>query len=826
MLIDFKRFLDYYKHKYFCPGESLMTKFSDEFNINASPKTREDHIIVRKGIRFSVLTPCLIRIETQSSGVFCDEPTQAVWYRDFMSPRFSVNEGSGNIEIKTEKINLLYSFTLKKLVRIKLRDGRVITDINSGNLKGTCRTLDVSAGVPIMGNGIISKNGVAVLDDSTSLLLGKNGKIYPREHKGSDVYIFAYGYDYISATRDLYRLTGKTPLIPRYALSNWWSRYKAYTQEEYLSLMKRFIDEEIPVTVATVDMDWHWTNVKERFGSDAVKASVHKNPIEYVYDRLSGGGWTGYSFNTELFPDPDGFLKTLKEQNYRVTFNLHPSQGVRFFENQYHEMCRAMNIDPKTKAPVKFDITDMRFIEAYFKILHHPYEKKGVDFWWIDWQQGTRSKVPGLDPLWALNHYHFLDSAKNNNRPLILSRFAGAGSQRYPLGFSGDTVQMWRSLDFQPYFTATAANIGYPWWSHDIGGHCMGKKDDELYLRWLQFGVFSPVMRLHSTNNEFMGKEPWNYSGPTERIAKMNLRLRHKLLPYIYTMNRRTERDGRAICEPMYYNYPRCEEAYAVKNQYFFGSELIIAPITEHTSADNNMASVNVWLPKGRYTDIFTRRIYSGSRFVKMYRDIEKIPVLAKEGAIVPFLKNCRTNSTENPEALEILILRGNNTFTLYEDDGVTEGYKNGAFCETPLSVCEDGTTLTFKKLPCVGDCSLIPQKRELIFKFFDVCRGDVSVTVNNENALFDVKAENGSLSVTVSEVAPQSEVTVKITRCDYLANKPKKEALTETISKYQMNNDTKGRLFTAFVTEGTPLAPMAENFSGPVEEILSLYRG
>lgn len=803
-----------------------MTKFSDEFNVTVSPKTREDHIIERKGVRFSVLTPCLIRIETQGSNIFCDEPTQAVWFRDFDSPRFAVNEGSTNIEIKTEKIDLLYSLTLKKVVRIKLRDGRTVTDLNSGNLKGTCRTLDVSAGVPVMGNGIISKNGVAVLDDGDSLLLGKNGRIYPREHKETDTYIFAYGYDYIKATRDLYRLTGKTPLIPRYALSNWWSRYKAYTQDEYLALMKRFVDEKIPVAVATVDMDWHWTNVKERFGSEAVKAPLHKNAMEYVYDRLSGGGWTGYSFNTELFPDPDLFLKTLKEQNYRVTFNLHPSQGVRFFENQYEDMCRATGVDPKSKKPVKFDITDMNFIEAYFKVLHHPYEQKGVDFWWIDWQQGTRSKIPGLDPLWALNHYHFLDSAKSGNRPLILSRFAGAGSQRYPLGFSGDTVQMWRSLDFQPYFTATAANIGYPWWSHDIGGHCMGKKDDELYLRWLQFGVFSPVMRLHSTNNEFMGKEPWNYSGTAERIAKMNLRLRHKLLPYIYTMNRRTERDGRAICEPMYYNYPKCEEAYLVKNQYFFGSELIVAPVTEHTSPDNNMASVNVWIPEGRYTDIFTGRIYSGSRFVKMYRDIEKIPVLAKAGAIVPFSENHTTNSTENPDSLEILILRGNNSFTLYEDDGVSEKYKNGEFCETVFEVEEDGTTLRFKKSAGLGACSLIPQKRKFKLIFFDVLNGDVTVKINNRKAAADVKKENGALTVTLNNVSPESTVAVEITKCDYLSNKQKKEELIETISKFQMGNDSKGRLFTDFINGKGSLPPMAENFSGPIEEILSLYRG
>ena len=94
---------------------------------------------------------------------------------------------------------------------------------------------------------------------------------------------------------------------------------------------------------------------------------------------------------------------------------------------------------------------------------------------------------------------------------MILSRYAGLGSHIYPLGFSGDTYINWETLDFQPYFTANAANAAYSWWSHDIGGHQWGGRDDDLYLRWLQFGVFSPIMRLHSTATPVLGKEPWKY---------------------------------------------------------------------------------------------------------------------------------------------------------------------------------------------------------------------------------------------------------------------------------------------------------------------------
>lgn len=802
-----------------------MEQFFDRFKIDCSPKAHDSHTIVKGGIRITVITPCLVRVEEQSKGKFCDEPTQSVWFRDFCKPEFKVNESSDTIEIKTTKANFLYSKKLKKMIRIKLRDGRVVTNYKSGNLKGTCRTLDITAGVITLGDGVISRNGVAILDDSDTLILTNDGRILPRKHKEKDEYYFAYGNDYIGATTDLYKLTGHVPLIPRYALSNWWSRYKAYSQNEYLELLERFKTEEIPITVATVDMDWHWVDIKGKFGKDSHKVYPHQNLWEYVYDVWSAG-WTGYSFNTDLFPDPAGFLKTLKENNYKTTFNLHPSQGVRWYEDQYEEMCKVMGQDPKTKAPVKFDITDKKFIENYFKVLHHPYEKMGVDFWWIDWQQGTKSPVPGLDPLWALNHYHFYDNAKDNNRPLILSRFAGAGSQRYPLGFSGDTTQTWASLDFQPGFTATASNIGYPWWSHDIGGHCMGKKDDELYIRWVQLGVFSPIMRLHSTNNEFMGKEPWNYSGPIERIAKEQLRLRHKLLPYIYTMNYRTHTECRAICEPMYYAYPERKSAYECKNQFFFGTELIVAPITEHTSGDNNMAGVNVWIPEGRYTDIFTGRIYCGKRFVKMYRDIENFPVLAKEGAIIPMSANDRDNDCSNPAELELLVYRGNNTFTLYEDDGETLSYQNGAYLKTPFTVNENGSTVSFTIGKAEGDATVSPEKRAYKIFFKDIVNGEITLKVNSRKKTASFKKENGTLVVLLDNISANDKVEITLENCEHLTNKPKKQDLIETIAKYQMGNDKKGLLFTDFLMKEKPLPPMAENFSGPVEEILALYRG
>ena len=417
-----------------------MPDYFDCFKINCSPVSKKECTITVGDTRFTVLTPCLVRVEVSDDGCFCDEPTQAVWFRDFDNPKFTQSVIKNRIVVKTELAEFCYDTKKHRMLYINLADSRHITDFNSGNLKGTCRTLDGSCGREPLEDGIVSRNGVAMLSDGKSLVIGEDGLPKPRAHKQSDDYFFAYGNDYISAVRDFFKLTGFAPLIPKFALGNWWSRYKAYTQEEYLTLMNRFIDSKIPITVATVDMDWHWVDVKKRFGKEAAKNSHCNTAKERYFDMMSDGGWTGYSWNTELFPNPQEFLKKLHDNDFKVTLNLHPATGIRFFEDCYNDFAKFMGDDPKEKKQYRFDITDKKFIEAYFSIVHKPLQDMGVDFWWIDWQQGNKTATPGLDPLWALNHYHSLDIARDGKRrPLILSRFAGAGSHRYPLGFSGDT---------------------------------------------------------------------------------------------------------------------------------------------------------------------------------------------------------------------------------------------------------------------------------------------------------------------------------------------------------------------------------------------------
>ncbi len=687
--------------------------------VKTNAKADSSQIYIDGDVRITYLTSKLLRVEI---GSFVDLASYAVWNRKFPAGNMKIKKDGRLFTVETENIILTLKGQKPYSVYFKDTDKTELFS-DQKNLKGTYRTLDNTFGKIPLEDGFITENGLYLFDDSKSVLLDENGAFVPRKGTAKDYYIFAYGKDYRETIKAFYSISTPTPLIPRFALGVWWSRYHAYTQQEYLDLMDRFEAEKIPLTVATVDMDWHWVDIKKQFG-----------------DKLSG--WTGYSWDTNLFPNYKEFLNRLKEKNLHITLNLHPADGVRYFEDMYEQMAIANGIDPATKKAVDFKCGSDKFWNSYFDILHKPYEKDGVDFWWIDWQQGRHSDVKGLDPLTALNHYHYLDNAENGDIPMILSRYGGVGSHRYPLGFSGDTAISWKVLDFQPYFTVNAANAAYGWWSHDIGGHHQGYRDDDLYLRWIQFGAFSPILRLHSTAIELLGKEPWKYRQDVYKSAKAWLNFRHKLIPYIFSMNHRCHNDGIALCEPMYYSYPNDKNAYKYPNEYMFGSELIVCPITTPQKKEIGLGSVEVWIPDGEYTDIFTLQKYSGSQVLTLNRELYSIPVLAKAGAVIP-LSADNGNDCSNPTVLEVWVFKGNNEFVMYEDNGKTDFAEHTA--KTIFKNTYDSVTNSVKlTIEVEGDLSVIPENRKYKLCFKDIACDDVELEFSKEPVaveIADVKA-------------------------------------------------------------------------------------
>lgn len=760
------------------------------YRIKTEGHAEDAAIIQGEKYRFTILTEEMIRLEYCEDGQFEDRATQCVIDRKFKVPEYQVIENEESLEIITDKIHLVYNkqkftdYGLSVQVRGNISVYHSIWHFGeeATDLRGTARTLDEADGAIELEHGIISRFGYGILDDSRSLVITEDGWVEPRKEDCIDIYFLGYGHEYEHCLKDYYHLTGKTPLLPRYALGNWWSRFYRYNDQEYKALMTRFEKEEIPFSVSVIDMDWHLVDIDPKYGS----------------------GWTGYTWNKELFPDPKEFMTWLHDHGLKVTLNVHPAGGVQAHEEKYKEMAEAMGRDWEKEEPVNFDVTDQKFLKAYFEYLHHPNEEEGVDFWWLDWQQGGLSKIPGLDPLWMLNHYHYLDSGRRGKRRLTFSRYAGMGSHRYPVGFSGDTIISWESLAFQPYFTANASNVGYGWWSHDIGGHMKGYRDEELSTRWIQFGVFSPIMRLHSSNSAFTGKEPWNYNAVSENIMKRYLKLRHEMIPYLYTMNYHASHDGQPLIRPMYYLEPEQPEAYEVPNEYYFGTELVVCPITEPTDKAAGTACVKAWIPEGKWYDIFSGLKYDGGRMLELYRSLEDIPVLAKEGAIIPLTDLTEyTNSVENPKELAVKIVPGKkNAFILMEDTGDTCEDKEENWAQTKLEWINENEFIIH---PANGNLDVIPKRRTWKMEFYGIADVDnLEVTVGGKaietERIYDEKRHICQVNIPETEVTEQ--ITISFSKGYLLRENNKPAEIFALLYQAKIEYEVKEKIY-AYMKEG-----------------------
>jgi len=686
----------------------------------------DPHAVVIQGhARFTILTPQLIRMEWAADGKFEDHASLVFLNRNLPVPKFTrsvIARGRSTVlTLQTSYLTLTYAtqgaddkFSPDNLsIKLTVGGKEVVWHPgmqDAGNLLGTARTLDQVRGSNTkLGPGLISRDGWVLVDDSTRPLFDSADFSFTQGEKSVwpwvierppgdrlDWYLFGYGHDYRRALYDFTRVAGKIPMPPRFAFGTWWSRYWSYTDQEFEQLVKSFQTHEVPLDVLVIDMDWHPT-----FGQHWWDKNVDQSGHNL--------GWTGYSWNKLLFPDPPAFLGWVHQQGLKATLNMHPASGVQPWETRYPEMARAMDIDPATKKYVPFDITNKKFAVNYMDILHHPLEREGINFFWLDWQQEPTTKMPGVNPTWWLNYVHFTDQEREGKRALLFSRWGGLGNHRYQIGFSGDTISVWDSLAFQPYFTATAANVGYAYWSHDIGGHMPGVIEPQLYLRWIQFGAFSPILRTHTTKNPDAERRVWAYPEPYSDLMRKMFVFRYSLQPYIYTESRRTYDTGVAFLHPLYYDWPEAPEAYDRRDEYMFGDEMLVAPVTEPVAKDSEIAKMSIWLPKGDWIEWQTGTHFKGP--VTIHRDfsIQQVPVYVKAGSIVPMEPPMQYTGEKPVDPLILTVFPPedgqSSAYTLYEDAGDTPAYRLGdaAWTRIQSDSSGDGATVTVKVSPAQG---------------------------------------------------------------------------------------------------------------------------
>lgn len=692
-----------------------------------NPKADAKAVVTSGNARFTVLTPQLIRMEWSADGQFEDRATLTFVNRETPVPEFKVRESRSKLTITTPALTLTYlkngKFSDKNLKAVFTLNGKEVVWTpgmeNPQNLLGTTRTLDGADGSKLkepMEQGILSRAGWSLIDDSQRHVLTPDGSEWEEwiearpEGDRQDLYLFAYGHDYKQALADYALVAGRAPMPPKYTLGYWWSRYWQYSDNEFVDLVNKLKSMDVPIDVLIVDMDWHETWGLRKSNS----------PKDEYGQRI---GWTGYTWQKELFPSPANFLKWTENEELKVALNLHPASGIQPYEAVYDDFTKEYGWSEKGKS-VPFKIDERKWAEAYFKTVLEPMERDGVDFWWLDWQQWKESKyTPGLSNTFWLNHTFFNHAERQNPglRPFIYHRWGGLGSHRYPLAFSGDTYATWPMLAYLPYFTATASNVNYGWWGHDIGGHMFHKTqkatDPELYTRWLQYGVFTPIFKTHSTKDPRIERCIWCF--PDHMFLMRDaIRLRYTLAPYIYNAARENYDTGVGMCRPMYYDYPESDKAYETPEQFMFGNDILATTITQPVDSITGLAPRTIWFPEGAWFDCATGSMYEGGRTEELHYTLAENPHYAKAGSIIPMNPATVKNLQQPCDTLVLTFIPGGDgQLRHYEDDGMSQQYKTN-YAVTTVSKKQEGNTVRVRISPREGSFAGASDSRSYELRF------------------------------------------------------------------------------------------------------------
>ncbi|MBR0237672.1 MAG: hypothetical protein IJQ39_06260 [Thermoguttaceae bacterium] len=612
--------------------------------------------------RFTLLTDRMIRCEWSEDGSFEDRPSLTFINRVMPPVKHTFTRKGDGAVIETERMRVEWKggpFSAENLTV----NGVAALEEDKENLLGTMRTIDRRSSIqdllPLMEKGVLSRRGVTVVDDTNKPLFVKGGDYWkewveerPRRENGAyqDLTVFAYGHDYKGCLGDYVKVAGRIPLPPRWAFGYWWSRFWNDTESDYRQAVREMNSVGIPVDVCVIEMYWHenW-DIAER--PDMVQ------PL--------GGqmwGWGGYTWNKRYFPDPAGMFRFLHDEGLHAPLNMHPACGIPDCEDVFPRFAKDYGWKGKGVIPYRGD--EERWAEVYFKDIIEPLEALGVDCFWLDWQQWLMSKgKPTLSNTFWLNHLFATHDATRLRdggvkRPIIYHRWGGLGSHRYQIGFSGDGESSWRMLEAIPWFTATASNVGYGYWGHDLGGHnrpqFKREENGELFTRWMQCGVFTPIFRTHPSKDSLAERRPWKYADHFF-ILRETYRLRYRLAPYIYTAARQAYDTGVCLCRPMYYDWPEEDAAYEAINQYMFGDDILVAPVTKPVDPVTKEAEVEVWLPKGAWYDASRGEIVEGGRKLTRGYTVEETPWFVKAGAVIPMYPDS-VNRLGNPGTDDLVL--------------------------------------------------------------------------------------------------------------------------------------------------------------------------
>lgn len=716
-----------------------MYDFGDVFHINLEDlKSKPEAIVMGQKYRITVLSERLLRLEYSPSFTFNDLKTEFVSFRNFDVPKFEKKEDETYLEIETNYFKLSYEkekpfkagmFNPSKNLKIEVKGTNAVWYYGcpeAKNYYGSNISTEIKTNHGKENKGLYSLDGMVSFDDSDNYRLNEKGSIEEPIKGNIDLYVFIYKVDFGLCVQDYFKLTGLPALIPRYALGNWWSRDKAYTTENIRALVEKFEKREVPLSVIVLDKDWHLRD------SGNVK-----------------GLRTGFTFNKQLIPDPKELINELHQKGIRVGLSIDPSEGIYKHEECYEEIKNFLEY--KSDGIISIDPLNPKSLDALLKIPLARLEELGVDFFWNDVRETSN-----LHKLWFYNYYMFNNLARNPaKRGMLLARNSLRAAHKYPVLYAGESKVSWENFMSTPFFDLSASNIGACWWSHDIGGYDDGIEDPELYIRSVELGVFSPILRFHSSGGKYYKREPWKWDSKTDKIVSDYLRLRHRLTSYLYTEAYKYHKTGSMIFQPLYYYLPKVYDDMVYRNEYYFGSELLVAPIVNKKNPVMNRTIHRFYLPEGTWYEFTTGKKYLGNKkYISFYKE-EDYPIFAKKGSIIPLSNKSNINNTSNPTDIEIHVFPGqNNTYRMYEDDGISSLYKEGFYLITEIdyNYLPNNYTLIIRSVE--GKSGIVPDKRNYKIRFrntkkaddvivyFDSAQIQASRTYNDDND-FVVEVDN-----------------------------------------------------------------------------------
>lgn len=726
---------------------------------------QEGGVVVLGNARFSFITPSLVRMEYAEKGKFLDDSTLFAVNRTQFYDSVTVETRPGNLYImRTPKMRVEYQadgfpfgqVNLKVYFTHKGREQRwYMASSQSENLRGALYTLDGLDGATDLDEGLLSRDGWYVINDTGRDII-KNGWIAsrPREHV-QDIYLFVYGTDYKAALRSLRAIGGAVPMTRKYVHGSWYCRWWDYSQAEFMDIARGYAENDFPLDILVLDMGWH-TQKQATVGTG----------------HAGRRGWTGYTWDRTLIPEPEKLISTLKKDRISVVINEHPHDGIRPHDSMYGDFMRLLGKDSLTDAVPLFDAGSREYMNAFFKTAHRTSDNMGLGFWWLDWQQdylyplvrGTNTRHIN----W-INHLWFEDSKQGGLRGAGFSRWAGWGDHRHPIQFSGDAVASWESLKFQVKMTATSGNSGCFFWAHDIGGF-YGGSDPEMYVRWTQFGLLNSSMRIHSVLDPKLDRRPWLWGKREAEAMRKSYHMRSELMPYIYSTVRQSSTEMLPLVRAMYIEYPEIEQAYRSEQQFLFGDLLLAAPITSKGEGADRVATQNVWLPKGDlWYGVFDSKLYpSGEVAMSVSTPLESFPLYVKGGYPIPMQPYTARMASDPIDTLRVVCYPGidgrKGSYELYEDDGMTTQYEEGRFATTKLEYSKNGERVVVKIHSTIGTYDGQLSERVVVVELPGATYAK-RAKVNGANTSTIVDQKNNRTYVTVKRSSIRKEITVELTQ-------------------------------------------------------------